>query len=72
MLCVCIKGVRLSCSSLSPLSQVSDSFSVPCVDALVLDEDGTGVDTDDFFQTLPDNTVLMVLENGHRWTPHPV
>uniref|UniRef100_A0AAQ4RFU0 CIDE-N domain-containing protein n=1 Tax=Gasterosteus aculeatus aculeatus TaxID=481459 RepID=A0AAQ4RFU0_GASAC len=42
---------------------------VPCVDALVLDEDGTGVDTDDFFQTLPDNTVLMVLENGHRWTP---
>ncbi|XP_077948497.1 cell death activator CIDE-3 isoform X2 [Gasterosteus aculeatus] len=53
------------------MNKVSDSFSVPCVDALVLDEDGTGVDTDDFFQTLPDNTVLMVLENGHRWTPHP-
>ncbi|KAL6111877.1 cidec [Pungitius sinensis] len=52
------------------MNKVSDSFSVPCVGALVLDEDGTGVDTEEFFQTLPDNTVLMVLENGHRWTPH--
>uniref|UniRef100_A0A3B4XGX9 Cell death inducing DFFA like effector c n=1 Tax=Seriola lalandi dorsalis TaxID=1841481 RepID=A0A3B4XGX9_SERLL len=39
--------------------------------ALVLDEDGTGVDTEEFFQTLADNTVLMVLEKGQKWTPHP-
>uniref|UniRef100_A0A8C3G5G4 Cell death inducing DFFA like effector c n=1 Tax=Cyclopterus lumpus TaxID=8103 RepID=A0A8C3G5G4_CYCLU len=51
------------------MNKVSDSLSVPCVGALVLDEDGTGVDTEEFFQTLPDNAVLMVLEKGHKWTP---
>uniref|UniRef100_A0AAQ5YK71 CIDE-N domain-containing protein n=1 Tax=Amphiprion ocellaris TaxID=80972 RepID=A0AAQ5YK71_AMPOC len=40
--------------------------------ALVLDEDGTGVDTEEFFQTLPENAVLMVLEKGQKWRPHPV
>ncbi|XP_022600910.1 cell death activator CIDE-3 isoform X1 [Seriola dumerili] len=53
------------------MNKVSDSLSVPCVSALVLDEDGTGVDTEEFFQTLADNTVLMVLEKGQKWTPHP-
>lgn len=59
-------------SSLCLLSQVADSLSVPCVSALLLDEDGTGVETEDFFQTLPENAVLMVLEKGQKWTPHPV
>lgn len=54
------------------LSQVSDSLSVLCVGALLLDEDGTGVDTEEFFQTLPENTVLMVLEKGQKWSPYPV
>uniref|UniRef100_A0A7N9AW58 Cell death activator CIDE-3 n=1 Tax=Mastacembelus armatus TaxID=205130 RepID=A0A7N9AW58_9TELE len=54
------------------MNKVSDSLSVPCVSALVLDEDGTGVDTEEFFQTLPENTVLMVLEKAQKWTPHPV
>lgn len=54
------------------LSQVSDSLSVPCVSDLVLDEDGTGVDTEEFFQTLPENSALMVLEKGQKWTPYPV
>uniref|UniRef100_A0A7N8YDL5 Cell death activator CIDE-3 n=1 Tax=Mastacembelus armatus TaxID=205130 RepID=A0A7N8YDL5_9TELE len=53
------------------MNKVSDSLSVPCVSALVLDEDGTGVDTEEFFQTLPENTVLMVLEKAQKWTPHP-
>ncbi|KAG7229611.1 hypothetical protein INR49_012651 [Caranx melampygus] len=53
------------------MNKVTDSLSVPYVSALVLDEDGTGVDTDDFFQTLPDNTVLMVLNKGQKWIPHP-
>lgn len=52
------------------MNKVSDSLNVPCVSALVLDEDGTGIDTEDFFQTLPENAVLMVLEKGQKWTPH--
>ncbi|XP_073646583.1 lipid transferase CIDEA isoform X1 [Tursiops truncatus] len=36
---------------------------------LVLEEDGTVVDTEAFFQTLGDNTHLMVLEKGQKWTP---
>lgn len=52
--------------------QVSDSFSLQCVSALVLDEDGTDVETEEFFQTLPENTVLMVLEKGQKWSVHPV
>uniref|UniRef100_A0A3Q0S9P2 Cell death inducing DFFA like effector c n=1 Tax=Amphilophus citrinellus TaxID=61819 RepID=A0A3Q0S9P2_AMPCI len=48
----------------------SDSLSIQCISALVLDEDGTGVDTEEFFQTLPENAVLMALETGQKWTPH--
>ncbi|XP_067444196.1 cell death activator CIDE-3 isoform X1 [Thunnus thynnus] len=53
------------------INKVSESLNVLCVCALVLDEDGTCVDTEEFFQTLPENTVLMVLEKGQKWTPHP-
>ncbi|XP_034441085.1 cell death activator CIDE-3 [Hippoglossus hippoglossus] len=53
------------------MNKASDSLSVPCVDALVLGEDGTGVDTEEFFQTLPDNTVLVLLEKGQKWSQHP-
>ncbi|XP_042317551.1 cell death activator CIDE-A [Sceloporus undulatus] len=38
---------------------------------LVLEEDGTVVDTEDFFQSLPDNTYFMVLEKGQKWKPGP-
>ncbi|XP_012696585.1 cell death activator CIDE-3 [Clupea harengus] len=51
------------------LDKVMEGLHVSCVSALVLDEDGTGVDTEDFFQTLRDNTVLVVLEKGQKWTP---
>lgn len=64
---------RSYCLFAAPVrSQVSDSFGVQCVSALVLDEDGTGVDMEEFFQTLTENTVLMVLEKGEKWTQHPV
>ncbi|CAL8336672.1 unnamed protein product [Merluccius merluccius] len=53
------------------ISKVMDSLGVSCVSGLVLDQDGTGVDTDEFFQTLPENSVLMVLEKGQSWTPIP-
>lgn len=59
-------------SNVYVLSQVSDSLSVLCVGALLLDEDGTGVDTEEFFHTLPENAVLMVLEKGQKWSPYPV
>lgn len=39
---------------------------------LVLEEDGTVVDTEAFFQSLPANTSLMVLEKGQRWTQSKV
>ncbi|XP_051931899.1 cell death activator CIDE-3-like [Hippocampus zosterae] len=51
------------------INKVGDSLNVPCASGLVLEEDGTGVDTEEFFTTLPDNTVLMVLEEGQKWTP---
>uniref|UniRef100_A0A8C4HMY1 CIDE-N domain-containing protein n=1 Tax=Dicentrarchus labrax TaxID=13489 RepID=A0A8C4HMY1_DICLA len=53
------------------MNKASDSLGVQCVSDLVLDEDGTGVDTEEFFQTLPENAVLVVLEKGQKWTPHP-
>uniref|UniRef100_A0A6J0U6Y3 Lipid transferase CIDEC n=1 Tax=Pogona vitticeps TaxID=103695 RepID=A0A6J0U6Y3_9SAUR len=37
--------------------------------SLVLDEDGTGVETEEFFQTLEDGTVLVVLTKGQTWRP---
>ncbi|KAM7377213.1 hypothetical protein PAMA_013816 [Pampus argenteus] len=35
--------------------------------SLVCEEDGTEVDSDEFFLTLPDNTILMALEPGQTW-----
>jgi hypothetical protein len=39
---------------------------------LVCEEDGTEVDSEEFFMALPDNTVLMTLEGGQTWKPIPV
>ncbi|XP_048654716.1 cell death activator CIDE-B isoform X1 [Marmota marmota marmota] len=36
---------------------------------LVLEEDGTSVESEDFFQMLEDDTCLMVLELGQSWSP---
>ncbi|XP_045547743.1 cell death activator CIDE-3 isoform X2 [Salmo salar] len=51
------------------LNKAMDSLHVSCVSALVLDEGGTGVYTEEFFLTLQDNAVLMVLEKGQKWAP---
>ncbi|XP_041837454.1 cell death activator CIDE-3 isoform X2 [Melanotaenia boesemani] len=64
------KGIMAE-ALLDLMNKVSDSFDLQCASALVLDEDGTGVDTEEFFLTLPENTVLMVLEKGQKWTLHP-
>lgn len=39
---------------------------------LVLEEDGTTVESEDFFQLLEDDTCLMVLELGQSWRPRRV
>lgn len=36
---------------------------------LVLEEDGTAVESEDFFQMLEDDTCLMALERGQSWSP---
>lgn len=51
---------------------MGDSLSLPCISDVVLDEDGTGVDTEGFFQALPEYSVLMVLEKDQKWTPDTV
>ncbi|ETE58779.1 Cell death activator CIDE-B, partial [Ophiophagus hannah] len=37
--------------------------------SLVLDEDGTSIDSEEFFQTLEEGTVLMALTEGQVWRP---
>ncbi|CAB4060611.1 DFFA [Lepeophtheirus salmonis] len=36
---------------------------------VVLEEDGTEVDEEEYFQTLPENTLLMILHVGDKWSP---
>jgi len=36
---------------------------------VVLEEDGTEVDEEEYFQTLPDNTLMMLLLPGDKWKP---
>ncbi|KAM4689321.1 lipid transferase CIDEA [Discoglossus pictus] len=36
--------------------------------SVVLEEDGTVVDTEEFFQSLEDNTQFLLLEKGQKWT----
>ncbi|XP_069907267.1 lipid transferase CIDEC isoform X10 [Oryctolagus cuniculus] len=38
---------------------------------LVLEEDGTIVDTEEYFQALSGDTVFMVLQKGQQWQPPP-
>ncbi|XP_075430512.1 lipid transferase CIDEC isoform X2 [Ascaphus truei] len=52
------------------LNKVQDTLLVPEAVTLVLDEDGTGVDTEDFFQSLDNGAVLMALGKGQKWKPY--
>ncbi|KAJ0068822.1 hypothetical protein NL108_012067, partial [Boleophthalmus pectinirostris] len=51
------------------LHKVTESLAMSYESTLVLDEDGTEIDTEDFFQTLPVNTVFMILDKGQKWSP---
>ena len=35
---------------------------------VVLEDDGTAVDDEEYFSTLDPHTVLMIIPPGHRWT----
>ncbi|KAM9337119.1 lipid transferase CIDEA [Symphorus nematophorus] len=55
------------------LEQAARVFVLSChFLTLVLEEDGTVVDSDEFFQSLPANTPLMVLEKGEMWTQNKI
>ncbi|KAM6953753.1 lipid transferase CIDEA [Aplochiton taeniatus] len=50
------------------LHQTVSVFLLSCrVLTLVLEDDGTVVDSEAFFQSLPPNTALMVLQEGEGW-----
>ena len=36
---------------------------------VVLEEDGTEIDNEEYFTFLPDNRILMILSNDSEWTP---
>uniref|UniRef100_A0A8P4KBX8 Cell death inducing DFFA like effector a n=1 Tax=Dicentrarchus labrax TaxID=13489 RepID=A0A8P4KBX8_DICLA len=58
-----------ACSLDELLEQAVRVFMLSCQFlTVVLEEDGTVVDSEEFFQSLPSNTPLMVLEEGEIWT----
>ncbi|KGL97256.1 Cell death activator CIDE-3, partial [Charadrius vociferus] len=50
------------------LHQAQSAVLAPSPVLLVLDEDGTVVETEAFFRTLEEGTVLMALSKGQTWT----
>lgn len=36
---------------------------------ILLEEDGTEIEDEDYFQTLDENTIFMVLTDKEKWTP---
>jgi DNA fragmentation factor alpha subunit len=36
---------------------------------VVLEQDGTEIDDDEYFNTMEKNTTLMILINGQKWVP---
>ncbi|XP_052452408.1 cell death activator CIDE-A [Carassius gibelio] len=64
------KGFTSTCLA-DLMEQVASSFLITCQFlTLVLEDDGTVVDSEAFFQSLPTNTAFMVLEKGEAWTPN--
>lgn len=51
------------------LHKAKESLNVSNESVLVLEEDGTEIHSEDFFQTVAENSLLMVLDKGQKWTP---
>lgn len=63
-------SMRLVTSLSSPATeQALETLPLSGTLTLVLEEDGTAVESEDFFQLLEDDTYLMVLESGQNWSP---
>ena len=54
------------------LDKATEALLLSGMLTLVLEEDGTAVESEDFFQLLEDDTCLMVLECGQSWSPSRV
>lgn len=52
--------------------QAQSALLAPGPVSLVLDEDGTAVETEAFFRTLEEGTVLMALSKGQTWAASKV
>ncbi|XP_016410735.1 lipid transferase CIDEB [Sinocyclocheilus rhinocerous] len=52
--------------------KAAQALLISTVLTLVCEEDGTEVDSEEFFLALPDNTVFMALTPGETWKPHPL
>ena len=65
--------ILFAASSTAPLFFIAGkaklNYAVDKKVYVVLEEDGTEVDEEEYFQTLPANTLLMLLYVGDRWSP---
>ncbi|CAI5791425.1 lipid transferase CIDEB [Podarcis muralis] len=50
------------------LIKARETLLISSIVSLVLEEDGTVVETEEFFDVLDDNTALMALEKGQKWS----
>ncbi|XP_068126284.1 lipid transferase CIDEB [Hyperolius riggenbachi] len=51
------------------IGKAMDALFLTGIVTLVLEEDGTLLDTEDFFEMLEDGSVVMVLEAKQKWSP---
>ncbi|KAM4796408.1 lipid transferase CIDEB [Rhinophrynus dorsalis] len=51
------------------VAKAMDALFLSGIVSLVLEDDGTLLDTEDFFDMLEDGSVIMVLEKGQKWNP---
>lgn len=49
-----------------------DALFLSGIVTLVLEDDGTLLDTEEYFDTIEDGSVVMVLEKGQKWNPRKV
>ncbi|KAM8930793.1 lipid transferase CIDEC [Pelodytes ibericus] len=51
------------------IAKAQDSLLLTEAITVVLDEDGTGVDTEEYFQSLDNGAVFMAIGKGQKWKP---
>lgn len=51
------------------IAKAMDALFLSGIVTLVLEDDGTLLDTEEYFDTIEDGSVVMVLEKGQKWNP---